>query len=364
MAKVITFPYVKEHGQFSIEEDDKGFTTILNEHPEVKTLFSRRQHYPDFMEINGVNPVFHVMIEGIIENQLHDTIGVREIFEKLQDEKDLTPHAARACIARIFIIDFFEVLKEHKPFELEAYVRRLSLIGTDVSNLGRNDRCPCGSSAKFKRCCAPYAEAFEVFQLAGRLDLGSGSYLLDELEDIKDPLNPIFQLEARFHISEYMEFHGDIEGAIEVLRESIAYAKFYQEGVFLENAWQDFMFFCQNHVQFAKEGLEASEQLLKLVDDDEEQGNLLCDRADFIAKMGNMEASEVEYKTLFDTLPSFHFARFRYASMLTEYNRANDAKSFLRDLLTNYRIDDETLEEALALLKQLGEDTTEFQYLF
>ena len=364
MAKIITFPNVEEHEKFSIEEDDRGFTTILNEHPEVKTLFERRHLYPSFLEINGLNPVFHVMIEGIIENQLQDEIGVREIYEKLQKEEDLTPHAARACIARVFIIDFFAVLKEHKPFELEAYVRRLSLIGTDVSNLGRNERCPCGSGAKFKRCCAPYAEAFEVFYLAGRLDLGYGVYILDEPEDIKDPLEPIFQLEARFHISEYMETQADFEGVLKILKENIAVAKIYQEGGFLENAWQDYMFFCQNHVEFAGEGLNASDQLLKLVEDDEEKGNLICDKADFLAKMGNMEASEAEYENLFNSFPEFHLGRFRYALMLSEYNRDNDAKKFLRDLLSNYRIDDETHGEAMALLEDLGEDTTDFQYLF
>ncbi|MHB8072257.1 SEC-C domain-containing protein [Desulfosporosinus fructosivorans] len=365
MAKILTFPNLEEQEeQFSIEEDDKGFVTILNEHPEVKALFKRRHLYPDILEINGLNPVFHVMIEGIIENQLSDEIGVREIYEKLQTEEGLTPHAARACIARVFIIDFFAVLKEHKPFELEAYVRRLNLIGTEVSNLGRNDRCPCGSGAKYKRCCAPYAEAFEIFHLAGRLNLGYGSYVLDEPQDIQDPLDPIFQLEARYHISEYMETHADFEGALEVLNENIALARFYQDGEFLENAWQDYMFYCQNHVQFAEEGLKASEVLLELAEDDEEKGILICEKADFLATMGNFEAAETEYTKLFNSLPDFHFGRFRYALMLSEHKRESDAKKFLIDLLTNYRIDAETYEEAMALLEDLGEDTTEFDDLF
>lgn len=363
MAKIITFPNL-EGQQFSLEEDDKGFTTILNEHPEIKTLFRRRDCYPDFLEIDGVNPIFHVMIEGIIENQLHEEIGVREIYEKLQKEEGLTPHAARACIARVFLIDFFAILQEHKLFELEAYVRRLSLIGSDVSNLGRNDRCPCGSGAKFKRCCALYAEAFEVFYLAGRLNLGYGAYILEEPEDIKDPLAPIFQFEARSHISQYMELHADLEGAAEVLKENIEDTKLYLEGEFLTNAWQDFMFFCQNHSQYAQEGIEACEQLLRFVEDDEEKGTLLCDKADFLATMGNMEDSEAEYTRLFNSVPDFHLGRFRYALMLSEHHRKDDAKKLLRDLLSDDSIDDDTHEEAMALLENLGEDTTEFGYSF
>ena len=89
-ATLLTFSDVEKVEQFSIEEDDKGFITILNEHPEVKTLFNRRDLYPDVLEINGLNPVFHVMIEGIIENQIHDESGVREIYEKLLREEGLT----------------------------------------------------------------------------------------------------------------------------------------------------------------------------------------------------------------------------------------------------------------------------------
>ena len=358
MAKVLTFPNVEDKDQFSIEEGDKGFTTILNEHPEVKTLFKRRHLYPDFLDINGVNPVFHVMIEGIIENQLNEELGVREIYEKLQKEKGLTPHAARACIARVFTIDFNAVSKDRKPFDLEAYVRRLSLIDTDVSSVGRNDRCLCGSNAKFKRCCAPYSETFEVFQLAGRLDLGYGSYIQEETEDIKDPLDPILQLEARWHISEYMETHADLEGALELLKENIEHAKVYQAGKFLESAWQDYMFFSQRHMQFAEEGLKVSEELLQMVENDEEKGVLLCEKADFLAKMGNIEASEAEYIKLFNSLPDFHFGRFRYALMLSEHKREKDAKVFLRDLLSNYRLDHEIHQEAMTLLASLGEDAS------
>jgi hypothetical protein len=80
--------------------------------------------------------------------------------------------------------------------------------------------------------------------------------------------------------------------------------------------------------------------------------------------MGNMEASEAEYTKIFNSIPDFYFARYRYALMLSEHKRENDAKKFLTDLLSNYSIDEETHEEAMALLEDLGEDTTEFEYLF
>ncbi len=345
-------------------DDDKGFAIVLNEHPEVKTLYERRHLYPDRLEINGVNPVFHVMMEGIVENQLHALSEVREIYEKLQKEKVLAPHAARGCIARVFIHGFFAVIKEQQPFDTEAYVRRLGLIGKDVSKLGRNDRCPCGSGAKFKRCCTSYREAFEIYPLAGRLDLGYGSYILAEQQNIQDPLDPIYQLEARFHIAEYMETHIDLEGALAALKENIALSESYRGCEFQENAWQDLLFFCQNHVQFAEEGLKASEHLLGLVKSDKEKGSIICDKADLLANMGNIESAENEYIKIFDVQPDFHIGHFRYALMLRQHEREEKAKQILRELLTNNGIDEETRDEAMNLLDELGEDTAEFEYLF
>ncbi|HEY8910611.1 MAG TPA: SEC-C metal-binding domain-containing protein [Desulfosporosinus sp.] len=354
MATLLTFPDVEKEEVFSIEEEDKGFITVYNEHPEVKTLLERRDLYPDILEINGLNPVFHIMIEGIIENQLSEVSDVREIYEKLQREEGLTPHAARASIARIFVHHFFAFLKEHKPFDQEAYVRRLSLIGADVLNVGRNYSCPCGSGAKFKRCCAPFTEAFVVSQLAGRLDLGYGSYVLDVPEQIKDPLDPIFQLEARYHISEYMEAHGDLEGALVVLRENITQATVYRDGEFLENAWQDYKYFCLNHAQFAEEAVEAAEQLQQFAQNDEEKGDLICETADLLAKMGNIAASEIEYRKLFNTLPDYHYGRYRYVLMLSLHKRETDAKKVLTELLADLSIDAKTQQAARALFKDLG----------
>ena len=117
MTKLFEFLNDRIPKNFSFEEEDKGFNTVLNEHPEVKTLMERRHLYPENLTINGVNPIFHVIIEGIIENQLQNQTGVQEIYAKLQKEENLTPYAARACIANVFLLDFSAVLTEHKPFD-------------------------------------------------------------------------------------------------------------------------------------------------------------------------------------------------------------------------------------------------------
>lgn len=340
---------------FSLKTTTQDFLQFLKNIQKLRPFIKEEKIIPPVLEINGVNPILHVMIEGIIENQLHDPAlkGIREVFEKLQQEKGLTVHAARAAIAQIFIHDFVAVFNDNKPFDLEAYTRRLYLLGTDVSQLGRNDRCPCGSGLKFKRCCSLYADSFAVRPLAGRLDLGYSSYILDEPEDLKDPLAPIFQLEARFHISEYMERFEDLEGAEIVLKENIECAKTYQKGSYLKNAWQDYEIFCANNEDYLEEGFEATEQLIKLADDDEEKGNLYCDRADLMARRENLEDAVKEYLNLFDILPNFHFGRYRYALMLSEYERKDEAKTVLADLLAIRTLDEDTRFEAEELMKDL-----------
>ena len=363
MTRLFEFPKGQLPGDFSLKENDKGLKTVLNEHPEIKTLWERRHLYPETLTINGVNPVLHVMIEGVIENQLQELTGLQEIFAKLQKEENLTPHAARACIANVFLHDFFTVLSEHKPFDQESYVRRLSLIGTDVRGLGRNERCPCGSGAKFKRCCSPYAEAFIVSPLAGRIDLGYGSYFFETPTKIDDPLEPIFQLEARYHIAMYMSTKKDLDGAVKVLKENITQAESYDGGNFSENAWQDYRSFCQNYKQLTNEFLEASDHLISMTEDDEENATIICDKADFLAQNGDMKAAETEYTNLFSSMPKLYFSRYRFALMLSDNDREVDAIKVLTDLLNIKDIDDQTHEDALYLLETLGGDTSEFEYL-
>jgi len=358
MNKLFAFLKGENLGEFTYKEDDKGFNTVFNEHPEVKILFERRDRYPEALTINGVNPVLHIMIEGIIENQLQSQAGVQEIFIKLQKEEKLTPHAARACIANVFLPDLSAIFTDHQPFNQEDFLRRLSLIGTDVSKLNRNDRCPCGSGAKFKRCCSPYAESFSVIPLAGRMDLGHGSYIFDTPSNIEDPLDRIFQLEARYHIAEYMSNHKDLDGAVMVLKENITQAKSYDEVNLLQNAWQDYMLFCQNHEQLAQEFLEAADQLILITDDKDEKVTLLCDKADFLAQKGNIETAVAEYMDLIGSMPNFHLSRFRYALMLSVNDREDDAMKVLRDLLSMKDIDAQTHKEALAFLEALGGDTS------
>ncbi len=158
------------------DKQDKGVKTILNEHPEVKILFERRHNLPDQVEINGVNPILHVLMEGVVENQLQDQIipEVKEAVERLES-KGLSRHAPRACVTRVFIEFFHEAFHQRKIFDNDRYRRKLRLLGTDPRKIGRNEPCPCGSGVIFKRCCGTDVEQFKISRINSRCPLpGSG----------------------------------------------------------------------------------------------------------------------------------------------------------------------------------------------
>ena len=45
------------------------------------------------------------------------------------------------------------VLYKSKAFSKTLGIEKPSLEGIDLSKIGRNDPCPCGSGKKFKKCC-------------------------------------------------------------------------------------------------------------------------------------------------------------------------------------------------------------------
>jgi hypothetical protein len=268
-----------------MQDEDRGLEVILSEHPEVRVLWERRPDLAGPVEINGVNPILHVMLEGMVENQLNDPDlpEVRETLERLE-KTGLSRHAARATIAEVLTAHFFDVMKNQKPFDREKYVRQLGTLGKDFRNTGRNSPCPCGSGMKFKRCCASVIKDQQLSPMAGRLVLGQGSYILGvDLPDIDSPLHPLYQMENRVHIAQFLKKQGDIAGAVRALKENIALAETYDKDSWLSNALYDLLDLCLNRPDLSEEGLAVIEKLLPLVKD-EQKGYLLCDRADITAR--------------------------------------------------------------------------------
>ncbi|WP_242653707.1 SEC-C metal-binding domain-containing protein [Thermincola potens] len=340
---------------FFLPEEDRGVEVILSEHPEIRILWERRAQLAGPIEINGVNPILHVMLEGIVENQLNDPEmpEVRETVERLE-KAGLSRHAARAAIANVFIYHFFPVLKEKKTFDRQKYIRQLGLLGKDFKKTGRNEPCPCGSGVKFKKCCASAVKDWQISPMLGRLTLGQGSYILGvDFPDIDSPLHPLYQLENRVHIARFLANQGDVEGAAQALKENIILAETHNQESWLSNALYDMLDLCLNYPQMSEEGLATIERLLHLVRDDA-KGYLLCDRADIVARTGRVEEADRMFQDIFETMPAWHFGRYRYALHLSDTGRNDQAITVLQDLVAKKgRIDTETYQAAVDVLNDL-----------
>ncbi|MHB8170599.1 MAG: YecA family protein [Thermincolia bacterium] len=155
-------------------------------------------------------------------------------------------------------------MKHQKPFDQEKYVRQLRMLGKESGKTGRNEPCPCGSGLKLKRCCVSVKDSIKASPFAGRLILGQGKYIFDaDLPDIDGPLHPLYQLENRVHIAEYLEGQGDIEGSVEVLKENIALAEAYDKESWLSNALYDLQDLCLIHPSLSEEGLAEAKTVLQ-----------------------------------------------------------------------------------------------------
>lgn len=338
--------------------EEKYIEIILSEHPEIKVLWRRRDLLPDTsIEINGINPIMHVIFESIVERQAQEgnPPEVREAMERLKTA-GFSHHSARANVVGVFIPGFYDCLKEKRAFDGEAYARRLKILGKAMDKVGRNDFCPCGSGKKFKRCCLAVKDCFDLHPNAGLLILGQGSYASYDYLVKQHPGDAVVQLENRSHIVDFLESGGDPEGAAIVLRENIQLAESLEDKGLLKNSLQDMQSLCLNHEGLISEGIMVSERLMKLADSNDERCVLWCDKADLMARQGRMDRAAKEYGRLFSEYPDWYFGRYRYAMLLKELGKTGDAVELLKSLLAEKdKLDEETYDSAQDLLSSILE---------
>lgn len=332
---------------------DSAISSVLEEHPEVRILWERRKNIAGPIDINGQNPILHVLFESIAENQIRqgDPPEAGETYVRLQG-LGLSPHAARGAIANLLVDYLFDVLKHKAVFDTAKYVRHLRLLGTKVEQVGRNQPCPCGSGKKFKKCCLLFADSLEVNNSMGTLVLGGGHYATPGYLLEQPPGAKIISMENRAHIAEFFEEQGDIEGAAACLRENVNVAEKYMQDM-LENALQDLQLLCMNHPELSVLGLETTQRLIDLAEG-EQKGQYRCDKADILVAMGRFSEAEEEFRALFNDMPGYHFGRYRYALHLMDAGRVNEAKSVLQALLAHSdELDENTRHAASAVLADM-----------
>lgn len=235
-----------------------------------------------------------------MENQilLEDPPDTRVTIERLQAE-GYSRHQIKGAIARLISVHIFNIRKHKRPFDTDQYVLQLRILGKPFPEAGRNDRCPCGSGRKFKRCCQDFQDCFEVDKFAGRLVLGTMGYASAEyLGDLPHD-DKLIQLENRVHIARYLEEQGDVEGARMALEENLEQVEEETDNEgWLENALYDLQNLCLNHPNLAELGLQVTDRLIATIPSNENQliGFLYCDRADFLHTLGKVQEVGENYK--------------------------------------------------------------------
>ena len=331
---------------------EPGYKKVLGYHPEVEILLRCRSKLPGPAEINGVNPILHVMTEAMAYNAVNSTQlrAAREASERLKRE-GLSEHAALAAIGRIILTEIHSILLNGSA-NWRRFNGRLNLLSTrKFKSPGRNDPCPCGSGLKFKKCCMPLADSFCVDRYAGQLELGVGRYvssrrLPNEAED-----SPLYILENRAHIAEYLEESGLVDEAREALEEN--YREALRLGVtWTKNALFDLLSLCLNHRELSRTGIEYARKLLSMVNDPQVRATVQCDLADLIGGADGFEEGEKEFQRMIADNPESWFFRYRKALYLLEYGRRNEAKQLLVEIVSRGKDSgDETIEWAREVLE-------------
>jgi len=335
--------------------EDRYIDVILSEHPELKILWERRYKLKSPIVINGINPVLHILLEAVVERQVQDENppGAKETVDRLVKE-GFSRHTARNAVASLLVPFIFNVLKEKEPFDVDGYVRSMGLLGREVGKIGRNDRCPCGSGKKYKKCCENIKDCLKVNHNADVLILGQGAYADSDYLSCQTPESPVVQMENRHHIAMYLVENGDLEGAVAVFKENIAYAEHIHDEKLLSNALHDLEELCLNYKELSHEGELVMTKLLSLAKTDEERGFCWCNRADMLAFACREDEADKEYCRMFSELPDWHFGRYRYALFLDGLGRTKEAIEILQNLIAERdRIDRETVDAARELLKDL-----------
>ena len=114
----------------SLEGEEAILARMMQEHVEYKDVWERLDKFGGGeLVVNGVNPIMHISMHSVIENQLeqNNPPEVRKALDTLQ-KRGTSRHEAIHAIAYEFNMELFPVLKNSRPFNNLAYKRRLEKL--------------------------------------------------------------------------------------------------------------------------------------------------------------------------------------------------------------------------------------------
>jgi hypothetical protein len=113
-----------------LNDEDAVLVKALREHPEYYEVWDRVDELPDEELIqDGVNPILHVNIHQIVENQLaaKDPSVVHETLKRLM-RSGLSRHEAIHAVGSVLSEEIWEILCQERPFDEERYERGLQQL--------------------------------------------------------------------------------------------------------------------------------------------------------------------------------------------------------------------------------------------
>jgi len=121
-------------------DEDARTIQVMRDHPEYYDVW---EHANEFLQeqvtVNGVNPFLHVTMHTVVEDQavLNEPPEVRAVLEYTTLRK-MPRHQVVHEIANAFTELLWVVLHDHKPFDNNAYRRKLAkMLPRSKRNLTR-----------------------------------------------------------------------------------------------------------------------------------------------------------------------------------------------------------------------------------
>jgi len=113
--------------QEGLSEEDQLLVEIMQLHPDYYDLWERLDEVSDDeIERDGTNPVLHVLIHQIVENQIaaHNPPETAETVEQLVLQ-GLSRHEAVHKIGEVLAGDMMEMMQTKRTFDNQRYVQSL-----------------------------------------------------------------------------------------------------------------------------------------------------------------------------------------------------------------------------------------------
>lgn len=117
----------------ALESEEATLARAMQEHSEYEKLWEHLDKVGNGeLVVDGVNPVMHVTMHSVIENQLEQNtpLEVRKALDGLL-KRGVSRHEAIHAITYEFNMELFPVLKYARPFNDMEYKRRLEKIARE-----------------------------------------------------------------------------------------------------------------------------------------------------------------------------------------------------------------------------------------